>query len=172
MFCVLKDWTCHYCKRVGHHNRSLCPKQFIETPQSSETTATNQSSTVNKATCANQSPIVNRESSQADATTETTTDTVAPAVNTEHMLLTNGERVLLQTAIVPVYCANGSIVSARILLDSASQRTFMTEKLAKQLNLSSERKKHCQFQPLDLKVLNQLTHMLFILLLLLRKVHL
>ena len=32
---------CHYCKRVGHHNRSLCPKQFIETPQSSETTATN-----------------------------------------------------------------------------------------------------------------------------------
>ena len=145
MFCVLKDWTfllkpCHYCKRVGHHNRSLCPKQFIETPQSSETTATNQSSTVNKATCTNQSPMVNRESSQADATTETTTDTVAPAVNTEDMLLTNGERVLLQTAIVPIYCANGSIVSAHILLDSASQRTFMTEKLAKQLNLPSERK--------------------------------
>ena len=145
---------CHYCKRVGHHNCSLCPKQFIETPQSSETTATtshplltrqhvlttNQSSTVNKATCANQSPIVNRESSQADATTETTTDTVAPAVNTEHILLTNGEQMLLQTAIVPIYCGNGSIVSACILLDSASQRTFMTEKLAKQLNLPSERK--------------------------------
>ena len=48
--------------------------------------------------------------------------------------------MLLQTAIVPVYCANGSIVSACILLDSASQRILMTEKLAKQLNLSSERK--------------------------------
>ena len=56
------------------------------------------------------------------------------------MLLTNGERVLLQTAIVPVYCTNGSIISARILLDSASQRTFMTERLAKQLNLPSQRK--------------------------------
>ena len=48
--------------------------------------------------------------------------------------------MLLQTAIVPVYCANGSIISARILLDSASQRTFMTERLAKQLNLPSQRK--------------------------------
>ena len=59
---------------------------------------------------------------------------MTPAVNTDHMLLTSGERVLLQTAMVPICCANGSIISARILLDSASQRTFMTESLAKQLN--------------------------------------
>ena len=48
--------------------------------------------------------------------------------------------MLLQTAMVPVCCANGSIISARILLDSASQRTFMTEKLVKQLNLPSQQK--------------------------------
>ena len=66
--------------------------------------------------------------------------TVIPAVNTDHMLLTSGEWVLLQTAIVPVCCADGSNISARILLDSASQRTFMTERLAKQLNLPSQRK--------------------------------
>ena len=101
---------CYYCKRIGHHHRSLCPKQFNGVTQSSETTATNQSSTVN-----NQLPInkaTNQSSTdenQADVT-ETTTNTVTPAVNTEHMLLTNGERVLLQTAVVPVYCANGSIV--------------------------------------------------------------
>ena len=96
---------------------------------------TSKSSTVNQAT--NQ-PSTNE--SHADVTPEITTDTVTPAVNKEHMLLTSGERVLLQTAIVPVYCANGSNVSARILLDSASQRTFMMERLAEKLNLPSQRK--------------------------------
>ena len=118
---------CCYCRKTGHHNRSIFPKQFTI---SSETTAVNQSS------------VGDSEKCQPEITTETITDTVAPAVNTDHMLLTSGERVLLQTAVVPVYCTNGSIISARVLLDSASQRTFMTRRLAEQLKLPCQRKEN------------------------------
>ena len=45
------------------------------------------------------------------------------------------ERVLLQTTIVPIYCIDGSV-----MLDSASQCTFMTDRIAKLLKLSSQRK--------------------------------
>ena len=61
---------------------------------------------------------------------------MTPAVSLDHMLLVSGERVILQTAVAPVYCVNGStMISAHILLDSASQRTFMTESFARELNL-------------------------------------
>ena len=50
------------------------------------------------------------------------------------MLLSSGERVLLQIATVPIQSLDGSVtVTARVLLDSASQRTFMTDRLARQL---------------------------------------
>jgi len=62
--------------------------------------------------------------------------------------------VLLQTAVAPVCCGDGSVISARILLDSASQRTFMTDQMAKLLKLPSQRK--FQFVHLDLKVLRDL----------------
>ena len=53
-------------------------------------------------------------------------------------LLAGGEKVLLQTAQV-VVCKDGSKCQARVLMDSASHRTFMTEKMTKQLNLLSQR---------------------------------
>ena len=54
-------------------------------------------------------------------------------------LLASGERVLLQTATVLVQPPDGmASATAHVLLDSASQRTFMTNNLAKQLNLRSE----------------------------------
>jgi len=48
--------------------------------------------------------------------------------------------VLLQTAVAPVCCGDGSVISARILLDSVSQRTFVTDRMAKLLKLPSQRK--------------------------------
>ena len=108
---------CCYCKRTGHHNRctyTVCPKEFAG---STETIAINQSSTNVY------------DSGQLVVADGKTTDTVTPTVDTDHMLLINGKRVLLQTAIVPVFCTNGSVVSARILLDSTSQGTFMMEQL-------------------------------------------
>ena len=53
-------------------------------------------------------------------------------------LLAGGERVLLQTAQVVVCGKDGVQCQARILMDSASHRTFMTEQMAKRLNLQSQ----------------------------------
>ena len=65
------------------------------------------------------------------------TDTVNS--NATPMLLASGERVLLQIATVPIQREDGLItVTARVLLDSASQRTFMPDHLAKQLKLVPE----------------------------------
>ena len=65
------------------------------------------------------------------------TDTVNS--NATPMLLASGERVLLQIATVPIQREDGSItVMARVLLDSASQRTFTTDRLARQLKLVPE----------------------------------
>ena len=63
------------------------------------------------------------------------------SVNFEHALVTCGERVLLQTATVPIQTADGSTtILAKVLLDSASHRTFITDRLAKRLCLNSQRK--------------------------------
>ena len=56
-------------------------------------------------------------------------------VGSDQVLIASGERVLLQTANVPIQTAEGKLIMARVLLDSASHRTFMTEKLAKELKL-------------------------------------
>ena len=61
-------------------------------------------------------------------------------VKLSHTLLASGEKVLLQTAKVIVSGTNGCKISARVLLDSASQRTFVTEQLAKQLQLPLQQK--------------------------------
>ena len=63
------------------------------------------------------------------------------SVNFEQVLVACGERVLLQTATVPIQKADGSEkVFAKVLLDSVSHSTFDTDQLAKQLQLNSQRK--------------------------------
>jgi len=135
--------SCCYCGTSGHHNPCICPKKFS---LSHETTAHDQLSTrastmcpkpisLSETTAVSQSTVENQPV-VSTGTTTSTTNTVTPTVSTDHMLLTSGERVILQTALVPIYCSNGSF----ILLDSASQRTFMTEGLAKKLGLPSQRK--------------------------------
>ena len=54
------------------------------------------------------------------------------SVNFEQVLVACGERVLLQTATVPIQRVDGSEkIFAKVLLDSASHRTFITDRLAK-----------------------------------------
>ena len=61
--------------------------------------------------------------------------------STIQSLLASGERVLLQTATVSLQTSNGrSSIKARVLLDSASQRTCMTSQVAQHLNLALEHK--------------------------------
>ena len=58
-------------------------------------------------------------------------------VNTENSLISSGEMVLMQTAKTDIKNpVNGIRQNARILLDSGSQRTYITEALAKKLNLT------------------------------------
>jgi len=54
-------------------------------------------------------------------------------------LVSSGERVLLQTALVLVQSSDRKrTISVKVLLDSASHRSFITESLAKQLQLTSQ----------------------------------
>ena len=49
--------------------------------------------------------------------------------------LATGEQVILQTAYSTVFGEDGSSMDTRLLLDSGSQRTYMSERLARQLHL-------------------------------------
>ena len=79
-------------------------------------------------------------------------------------MLASGERVLLQIATVSLQTSNGrSSIKARVSLDSASQRTFMTSQLAQRLNLSLERKEILSVSTFGVqKATNTLTHVICI----------
>ena len=64
-----------------------------------------------------------------------TSDSAAVVSNT---LLAGGERVLLQTAETFVCGKDGVKFEAQVLMDSASDWTFMTEQMAKHLNLQPQ----------------------------------
>jgi len=59
-------------------------------------------------------------------------------VTLSHALMAHGEKVVLQTAKVIVSGHDGTKCTANLLLDGASQHTFMTEQLAKHLKLPSK----------------------------------
>ena len=97
---------CHYCKQVNKHHRSLCPTQFGS---------------------------VNREYSSLAEEIPTTEEN---NVSTENSLISSGEMVLMQTAKTQIKNPESGLKqNARILFDSGSQRTYITEALAKRLNL-------------------------------------
>ena len=50
--------------------------------------------------------------------------------------------MLLQTAFRSIQGENGQVIRARVLLDSARQRTFMTNQLAQKLRLSIKHKEY------------------------------
>jgi len=62
-------------------------------------------------------------------------------IDTIQMLTTFGEKVVLQMATAVVQSTDGLMkATAQVLLDSASQRTFMMDQLARQLQLKVEHK--------------------------------
>lgn len=107
--CVLTR-TCHYCGRANAHHRSLCPKRF---------------SSIQLVPAHLADELLEQE------VTETKQQDVE-----ETALISSGEMVLMQTA--KSHTKNpctGIQESVRILFDSGSQRTYITENLAKKLNL-------------------------------------
>ena len=111
---------CYHCGESGKHHRSLCPKQFPE--NDSEITAF----------AGDKSEEEKQEESQFFI-----------ATNTESTLLVSGEHVIMQTATVkvtnPMKETQKEPVMARMLLDSASHRCYMTDKLADKLGLETEK---------------------------------
>ena len=127
--------SCHYCKQVGHHHHCICPKHFTVSSNSD----TNQApSNINQASV----NVNSSEAGQPPTSKETNTNKSNDVnhVHLSHALLASGEKVLLQTVKVTVIGTDGCKITARVLLDSASQRTFMTGQLAKELKLPLQQK--------------------------------
>ena len=111
--------SCHYCERRGHHNRAICPQKFGNQLEG----------TFKDADSDNVNPVTNDSSNQPSEVVNST------SIGSDQILIASGEKVLLQTANVPIQMVDGTTIMTRVLLDSASHRTFMTEKLAKELKL-------------------------------------
>jgi len=124
---------CDHSGRQGSHNRCLCPERFPEKVSSEDHNS--------KAFCAS-------DSSKVDTLASISTDKSEEVKSKRHdtqiteSLLASGDKVLLQTAIVPIQGLEGKLMNFHVLLDSGSQRTFITTKLAQQLKLQLDYKEH------------------------------
>ena len=97
--------TCYYCGKTNIHHRSLCPTKFESVQQV-----------------------------PAHLADELLEQAVEDA--TENVLMSSEEMVLMQTAKGNVFNkVNGKQENIRMLFDSGSQRTYVTEDLAKKLSL-------------------------------------
>ena len=128
---LIKDCTtaqtkpCCHCGQKGYNNRCLCPVKFSKQETGSALVA-----------AGNKEPSESTTEVRSNEISQQPERPVAVSAGTTPMILAYGEKVLLQTATVPIQGSHGSFsVSAHVLLDSASQRTFMIDSLAKQLGL-------------------------------------
>ena len=86
--------------------------------------------------------------------------------STEGAMVTTGNQFLMQTATAKIKnIVENSSLSTRIILDSGSQRTYITERLAKSLQLvlrpperltaatfGSDKPKHIKYRPTELQI--------------------
>ena len=123
-----QDKLCTHCRQRGH-NRALCPAATKNTRANSSTgdALTKRSSALMASVEIPQSAT--REHVQVVAASGAHGHTSVP-----------GNSVLLQTASCDVLDAAGQPHPARILLDSGSQRSFITNSLARRLGLKPELK--------------------------------
>ena len=129
----LKKRCCDHCGKQGYHNRCLCPAKFPEKISNNDNAETFCSTDSNGVTSLPPDSRLSEEVQLKD-------DHLTYATES---LLALGERVLLQTVVVPIFSSDGqTLINARVLLDSASQRTFMTTKLAQQLKLQFCQREH------------------------------
>ena len=145
---LIQRSVCYYCGKRGHHNRAICPEKFGDKHEEKErvekvlvTSEVSERSPDNTkhVQLGDNTKLV--QSSDNTKHVQLNQPVNSTSVNFEQALVTCGERVLLQTATVPIQATKGSeTIMVKVLLDSASHCTFMTDRLAKQLQLKSERK--------------------------------
>ena len=114
--------SCYYCKGIGHHHCSICPKTFDHGQLSNGTCGQLPSGTGDQTMVTLQ---CHSQLSMAASEADVEPASVTNNVNLSHSLLVGGERLLLQMAKVTVLAGDVSRVSANLLLDSASQQMFM-----------------------------------------------
>ena len=123
-----KKPCCHFGQK-GCHNRCLFPVKFSKKETDTVVVAGSTKSL--------ESPTDVKSVQKSDQSEQS----MAVNCGATPMLLAYGEKVLLQAATVPIHGFDDSFtVSTHVLLDSASQRTFMTDSLAKQIVLKPEQK--------------------------------
>ena len=115
----MKEQICAYCGLKRCHQTSLCPKQFPAKPE------TVSSEVVQISNDDNQS-IARQEPPKSEETVSTSN------------LLAVTQKVIMQTAIAKVENPEThEVLYVRVMLDSGSQRSYMTTKLMKDLKLNA-----------------------------------
>ena len=110
---------CYYCGKKRHHNRAICPQRFGNSAQPQPKSEN----------------VVVTPTQLDDDETEKVEVLISTSVQTQTLVI-SGERVLLQTAIVLVQSSDKrKTILVKVLFDSASHRSFMTEKFTKQIQL-------------------------------------
>eukprot|EP00117_Sycon_ciliatum_P034134 scpid9570/ scgid26125/ len=111
-------WACFHCKRKTHH-RSICPTLFSNTTDNPS-----------------------RQSDRAKSPGQNTT--AALSVNAEEFIpassamLSAGENVIMQCGTTVIANRHGNeSQNARLMFDTGCSRSFITKKMAKELNLKS-----------------------------------
>ena len=111
----LRNQKCVYCNLVRSHHRSLCPKQFSSNRDSTESEVVELNT------------VEENSSSSIRVHIEETKTTSMFAIS---------DRVIMQTAISKVENPDThKEATVRIFLDSGSQRSYITNKLMKELDL-------------------------------------
>ena len=114
---------CFICLKQGHQQKNCAVKKAC--------VYCKQRNRHNRSLCIKTFPV-EKSSEMAHSVTEPLSATVA----TEHTLLSSDEQVLMQTATVEVENLQKSRkVTTRLLLDTGSQRTYITNELAEKLQL-------------------------------------
>ena len=115
-----KRVVCAHCSKRNHHHRSLFPQKFG--------TAANEQ--------ANVAEEIEPEEIEPEETEQEDEDP-----HTENSLISSGEMVLMQTARANISNPNNGLKeNVRLLLDSGRQRTYVTESLAKKMDLKMGQK--------------------------------
>lgn len=106
-----REIQCYYCKKTSHH-RSLCPSRFKQREPK---------------TTKNDNGMIANDDQEEGALIE------------EEGLLSAGENVIMQTALIEVLDQEETHAeTTRVLMDTGSSRTYITEELVDKLKLKPE----------------------------------
>ena len=102
---------CYYCGKRRHHNQAICRQKFgnLAQPQPKS-----------------ESVVVTPTRLDDDEADKSLVEVLNSTSVQTQTLVSSGERVLLQTTIVPVQSSDKrKVILVKVLLDSASHRFFM-----------------------------------------------